>query len=374
MSEGDDPYKYTDIGGGMNPFGETIKAIEDIDDKMGVIPAKFEALAKSLESIASKIEKGFQPVVKELNKPKIVKATKGLKGMFKSLGGAALQAGPVGLLFAALKPLLKVLEPLAGLFKPFQVILDLISVLITVMVANALQPMFDALQPLFVVIMSLMPVFAELGSILGELFAEMLTPLVDILVIIIPIFAAFLTELFKSEAFIIALKVAMIVLMGPLMWLITNMDKLGLIIETLMKVFGSIYTIIHDVVIGAIRNFIMGIAIMIDAITFGMAGAVDFVNNLMGTLPGGPVAKTSPPIPTKIRALEGLEEGGIALSHGIYELGEGGKPEMVIPLDEWRIGQSQQIALLSSIHDESVAQSYHNRQMIRMKEWKRIFE
>ena len=68
----------------------------------------------------------------------------------------------------------------------------------------------------------------------------------------------------------------------------------------------------------------------------------------------------------------GRQEGGF-VSHGIYELGEGGQTEAVIPLTKWEKSISKQNALLGIIHDELVIQSFYNRELVRAKEWDRVF-
>ena len=67
-----------------------------------------------------------------------------------------------------------------------------------------------------------------------------------------------------------------------------------------------------------------------------------------------------------------LQEGGI-VSHGIFELGEGGAREAVIPLDQWEKSVSAQTALLGAMHDELMISNSLNRQILRTREWKRAF-
>lgn len=426
MSGEEDPYRYTDIGGGVNPFGESIESLSKVEDTIEGISAKFEGLAKSLEVITSKLDKGFKPVAKELNKPKMVKATKKLTGMFKALAGGGPQAMAVQLLMEALKPLL-------ALFKPFQVILDIISALISVMVAKALAPMFEALQPLYDAFLSLMPVFAELGGKIGELIATLLVPFVAILLALFPVIEPIIGIIIELIAMAIeplktifeALMPVIMLIMSTIMTFITSaMDPLkevffalvpvlfpiiglitllALVLEPLMSVFNELIPVIQPI-INTIISFIvsamdplMGVFITLIPVLFPIIGLITLLTSGLGSLApalsliaGGFIWLVNQIINAVnfimntltlglwadigTLAIPSLQEGGIALSHGLYELGEGGKPEMVIPLDEWRKGQSQQTALLSSMHDELIVLNYHNSKIVGLKEWKRVFE
>ena len=443
------------IGGGLeeahNQLTKTEEVLVSIADQLG-------GIAKSLE--------GFEPVAKEMNKSKFIKSTKGLSGMFKSLGGASLKSSGMMLLLNTLKPLL-------DLFKPFQVILDLISALLKVMVGEALRPMFDALQPIYDAIIGLMPIFADLGATIGELIATLLIPLVDIFVALMPIIEVIIGVIIQLITMAIEpLKVIFDAIMPIIMTVIgIIVELITMAIEPLMDIFDSlmpvimpIITMIMDLVLLALDplmsivkaimpffitliemafiplQIILGIVgPILESLTpvFGMLGDalellepilepitnvlkmvsdgfIWFINIIIGSinllmnaitlglwediaLIGQESAGVAPgaagaaflgggidmdalaasledlDIAGMFANMNGMQEGGIALSRGIFELAEGGEPEMVIPLTKFEKTMSEQNALLGIIHDELVVQSFYNRELVKAKEWEKAF-
>lgn len=472
MSEEGDPYRNVDVGGGINPFGETIddlsssveavnsqltiteQVLVSIANQIGGLSASFEKALKPLESLGKPLEK-FKPIAKEMTKSKFGKAAKGLTGMFKSLGLASLQTSAVGALMSTLEPLLE-------LFKPFQVVLDLISSLLQVLVANALQPMFEALQPLFDALISLMPIFAEIGTRIGTLIAAFLVPLVDMIVQLMPAIEPLLTAIvdliFVAIEPLMTIFLALMPIISPIISIITTLIELAIeplktIFDTLMPILLPLIDTIIDLIEMAVEPFedimetlmpiilsLVDLALLpLEAIllivtpiltaltpiltSFGdimeilspaIEIAIGWITELIdillppeeGELKGegladptstwlddfwnyltyfsylfgaiaareeGPPA-TPPPLDIGAGSHRiGLATGGIAISPTVANLGEGGNPEAVIPLDKWERSISTQTALLGVMHDELVTLNYHNRELVNMKEWKRVF-
>lgn len=186
------------------------------------------------------------------------------------------------------------LKALAPIFKAFEPILSIFNAMFTAFSGALTAQLIPALQPLFAALIDMIPIFMHLGTIVGKLAVEFLTPLISIIVAILPPITALILSLIQTEGFIVVVKVALMAI-GVILGLLVG--PIGLVIGVIViaiTVFITIYNVINDVVLPAIGAFIMGIAIMIDAITFGMAGAVNYVNALMGTLPG---ATEAPPTP-----------------------------------------------------------------------------
>lgn len=399
----DPQFGIGNIGGGLeegiegvvySQLSKTEEVLISIANQLSGLTGFLEKAIEPLKGMKKSME-GFKPVAKEMNKSKFAKATKGLSSMFKNIAGASPQAFLVQKLFDTLKPLL-------GLFKPFQVILDIISALLSVMVSEALQPMFEALQPLYAVLLSLMPVFGRLGSALGELIATVMVPFVAILLALIPVIEPIIEIIIMLITMAIeplkAIFSALLPVLIPIIGIIVEL--IGSAIKPLMAIFTALMPVILPLITLAfipLKIIIAFITPLLSALSplfiqlgnalvplmplimMVITGFTDFVNmiiNVINAIMNALTLGAWEDISTVSASagVPGLEEGGIVLSHGVYELGEGGKPEIVIPLDEWRKGQSQQVALLGAIHDESVAQSYHGRELVRLKEWKRIFE
>jgi len=420
MSDPNDPYRYEDVGEGLNPFGETISDLEGVKAALGEITEKFKEMSSSMD-----IFKNLEPVVKKIKDSKFTRGVNKLGGMFKSMAGAVGSINPI-------QKLMGVLKPLIDLFKPFQVVLDIISSLIKVLVANALGPMFEALQPLFDALMELMPVFARIGTKVGELIARILQPLVRIFVALMPVIEPIL------DIFIMLIELALIPLevilgiiapilesLAPLFGVLGDvMEPLQPIFELLGGVIGWLVVVAMIPLIGAVYGVGIAIAALMDFFTLGAAGAVKSWNDLMLPIldslvdaaaagpqfpidddeggeeedegetptddryydPHGNVIdyelpeETPPPSPPEEEErvsdygrLTGLAEGGIAMSQGIYELAEGGEPEVVVPLSKWEKTQSEQIALLGLMHDELVQTNFINRKLVKINEWNQAF-
>lgn len=394
----------------MNPFGETIEAIDTIDDKMGEVAAKFESLAKTLGGIGEGFEE-LEPVAKEMNKSKFLKASKGLGSMFKSMGSAIPQAAIMGKLFEVLKPLM-------GLLKPFQIILKLISALLSVMVGEALKPMFAALQPVYDIFLSMMPLFAEMGGVLGDLLAAAMVPIVAIITKLSPLFEQILIifiELVEMslEPLIMILEFfaehidSLMPLFSAILGIIVPLTRLGMIpliviLEVLFAVLDPLMPLIEMfadalvlltpfieyfgfllgvVVLEAIKGVAYFFAFLIDVFTFGAAGAMNAVKDFFDEVEKGKEITgstrstgTSGSVGTSggsVGGIQEMQEGGVTLSEGIYKLHS---QEIVMPLTKWEKSVSHQTALLGLMHDELIVLNHHNREMAKQKAWKRAFE
>lgn len=452
MSDPNDPYRFEDVGGGVNPFGESIARLREeleliqkmnlaepfkkLRDALSKIPDTFKNLEKSIPKSMKSFQglKPLEPVAKQINKSSFKKNVKGLGVMFGKMGGAM-----GGGFIKVLSSFAKVLQPLTNLLKPFMIVLDLISTLISVMVGEALRPMFEALKPIFNAIMTLMPVFAELGRLLGTILTPIIEVLGEILLLIAPYFAEIAETLITALMPIIDAFVSILRQMAPLFELIMqaigplielalkpitmiveflarNMEHLlplfealiGLLVPLmelalvpLMVVLDVIFALLEpfmpllskfaDVIVlitpfisilaevigvilyNAIKGVVYFFAVLIDIFTLGAAGALKAADQFFGEYEAP--APTSTPTSTPISPVPNvqMQHGGVALSHGVYELAEGGRPEIVEPLDKWEKKQEVQTALLGLIHDELIRQSYYNQQIVKFKEWDQAF-
>ena len=234
--------------------------------------------------------------------------------MFKAIGKVAAMAGPYG---AAISGVMSVLEPLLPLFQAFEPILTIFNAMFTAFAGALTAELIPALQPLFAALIDMIPIFTELGGIVGGFIAALLVPLVGVLTTIIPIFANFLMNLLQSEEFLgfVNFATALFVsgltflidnidlviffvsgLMGAFVLLTGNLDVLIPFVNSLIVAFSLILPVIQDIVLPALTAFIYMIAIMVDAITLGAAGAVDYVNSIMETIviPNIPVGYEPP--------------------------------------------------------------------------------
>lgn len=418
MSDPNDPYRSVDIGGGVNPFGESIEGLGEVEVTLSKTEEVLVSIANQLSGISEQLG-GFAPVAKEMTKSKFVKSSKSLTDMFKSIGIASPQA-------TAIQAIFKVLKPLMDLFKPFLVILDILGALVSAMVGEALKPMFEAMQPLFDALLDLLPVFVELGKTLGEALAPIITVLVDLFIQLLPVIMPIITAIvelmakaMKPLSAIISALIPIIIplvelaltplkialdLLSPILDLLTPyIDDFADAMEVLSPIIETVTEVIGFLIEGAFKAFMIAIFwvgetifAIIDALTFGeVPGRGDFRDffadlfrildiDLPGFLegrgteggggtgipPGMPIGGGAGGGPGAIPA---LQEGAIALSQGVYELAEGGQAEAVIPLTKWEKSISRQNALLGIIHDELVTQSFYNRQLVRNKEWKIAF-
>jgi hypothetical protein len=285
------------------------------------------------------------------------KEEKGIKEsrkMFKQIGRVASKVkgmpGAIGAIGAGIESVMPFLETLAPLFQAFEPILTISNAMFTAFAGAITVELIPALQPLFTAMIAMIPVFSELGTIVGQIILIVLVPLVDVFTTILPPISSFLLYLVESEGFIILVNVAIgafVVAIGLIA------APLGIVIGAviiLTTAFDVIATIINEVVMPAIGTFIMGIAIMIDAITFGMAGAVNYVNDLLGTLPSTETVGGDYPepfeegIPPKVQLME-LQRGADAITKsGMFHLDAG---EAVSPASEVGL----QTSLLEEIRD-----------------------
>ena len=254
------------------------------------------------------------------------KSLKGMKAMGKTFKEAGKNASAMQSAAGSMDLISIALELLAPLFQAFQPILTIFNAMWTAFAGALTSELIPVLMPLFEDLIDMIPIFTELGGIVGQFIGALLVPFVDVLITIIPIFGAFLMSLLQSEEFLIMVNAATILfvsgimflienidmiiffvanliygftllignldtlipfvdtLMGAFVLLIGNLDTLVPFVNNLVIAFGLIFPIINDMVIPAITAFIYMIAIMIDAITLGAAGAVDYINSIMTTI------------------------------------------------------------------------------------------
>lgn len=404
------------IGGGLDEptvGDETVNLLRSIGEQINNIGTSmskaftsFQDTVKSLEKITDKLG-DIRPVTKDMSDPKFGRNVKEMSGMFGKMKGGSGYA-------MILQKLFDVLKPLMNLLKPFEVILSLISGLISVMVSEALKPMFEAMQPIYDLLMGMMPIFKELGGKLGELLVAILTPFVSIIMQLSPLFEKLLDVfmeilMISLQPLIMILEFfaehiedlmplfeAIIGLMVPLMELgmtplIVLLEVLFDVLEPLMPLFDALADVLvlitpviswlagllGGALLWAIKAIAYGFAFLIDLFTFGLAGATTAVVEFFEDKPEytEPIEpKTSETyLQRKEREWIGLQHGGIVLSNGVYELGEEGTKEAVIPLDPFTKELSAQRTYLKSILGELMAQSSLQRQEERNKEFERAF-
>ena len=297
--------------------------------------------------------------------PKEEKAVKETRKMFKQIGRVASKIkgvpGAIGAIGSGIESVMPFLETLAPLFQAFEPILTITNAMFAAFAGALTVELMPALTPLFTAMIGMIPIFTELGTIVGSLIAGFLSPLINIFSMLIPQITGVIIAFLQSESFLAVID-ALLLSFVSLGSVLANFIEVGLyalvdvllitiplfvnlllflsetdgllvlitvaisafgvgiglliqpiiviigIVTVLTTVFGVIATIIDTIVLPAIGSFIMGIAIMIDAITFGMAGAVNYINGLMGTLPGA----METPLPTG--------EGRLSSKFGAEEL------------------------------------------------------
>jgi len=263
------------------------------------------------------------------------RGVKETRKMFKQIGRVASKIkgipGTIGAIGAGIESVMPFLESLAPLFQAFEPILTIINAMFMAFAGAITAELVPALMPLFTAMVGMIPIFTELGSIVGQIIVMFLIPLINVFMAIIPPIAAIVLQLVQTEGFTTALIVTLGILGGVLVYLSYPIIVIVGLVTGLIVVFNFISDVINEGVLPAIGAFIMGIAIMIDAITLGMAGAVNFVNELMGTLPGTEVTPTAP-LPT--------------LPPGITELQTGARrfdiPKRFVPFRRGRGGDSRE--------------------------------
>jgi hypothetical protein len=278
------------------------------------------------------------------------KGVKETRKMFKQIGRVASKIkgvpGAIGAIGAGIESVMPFLETLAPLFQAFEPILTITNAMFTAFAGSLTAELIPALQPLFVAMIAMIPVFSELGTIVGQIILIVLVPLVEVFTTILPPISSFLLYLIQSEGFIILVNVAIGAFVVAIGLVAAPLGIIVGIVLVLTTAFDVIATIINTVVLPAIGSFIIGIAIMIDAITLGMAGAVDYVNALMGTLPSGDAIEYGTPqfVETQ-HDLPRLQTGADSISRsGLFHLDAG---EAVTPASEVGL----QTSLLEEIRD-----------------------
>ena len=299
-----------------------------------------------------------------------------LMPIFAELGGTignliAAILTPLVEIFVALMPIIEpiigiiimlinlAIEPLKAIFDALMpVILPIIDAIIN-LITLAIEPLeaiFDALMPLIINLVEL--AFLPLELILGlvgplleglepifKLISDVITPIAETIGDFLDEFdlldIAFIAIEFVVTAVSTAIGILMDWLQGIVGWVA------GLQGETLAEqIFGE-----------DIPQWMLDMLGLADIVGGGGVGG------------GGTPGYISP---EEIRGGLQMAEGGI-VSHGIYELGEGGSREAVIPLDQWEKSVSAQTALLGAMHDELMISNSLNRQLVKAKEWKRAF-
>jgi hypothetical protein len=230
--------------------------------------------------------------------------------MFKSLGKVADKIkgipGPIGAIGEGISSLLPFLEALGPLFQAFEPIMTIFNAMFTAFAGALTAELIPALQPLFAALIDLIPIFMELGQIVGQIFVLFLVPLIDYLLELIPIFMIvgeivgqvlmevlvvlmdimmailppltdIMIQLIESEGFLMMIYVVLGLLASVI---ISMLIPIGVLVATFM-----VLVAVFDFIIEAVRNVMLWFAYLIDAITLGMAGAVDYVNTLFGTMP-----------------------------------------------------------------------------------------
>jgi len=304
--------------------------------------------------------------------------------VFARLGGAignliATLLRPLIDIFMALMP---VIEPIIGIvialinmaIEPLKAIFDAIMPIIVEVIGIFVELINMAIEPLMDIFDALMPVIMPIITVIMSLVTAALKPLMQIFKALMP----FIMPLI--ELAFIPLKIILGII-SPLL-------------EALTPIFGMMGDImgplapILDLVIGAIgfvaKGFIWFINVIIDSINLLMnvltlgfwtdIAQIKYPGEGAGSAPLGGGSPGGGRLGGGARPGGGFQmaEGGI-VSHGIYELGEGGSREAVIPLDQWEKSVSAQTALLGAMHDELMISNSLNRQILRTKEWKRVF-
>ena len=272
----------------------------------------------------------------------------------------------VDIIFIAIQPLMDIFLALMPIVKP---IIELITNLI-VMAMEPLKAIFDAIMPV------LLPIIEIIIDLLGKALKPMMIIFDALMPILMPLIELALIPL----QLILMILEPLLSALGPVFEIIAEVLKplkpvLGFVAMALGLV-GEAFKFFINIIIGVI-NFIM------NALTLGLWKDIKLFGAGKRGMPTGgakgekPVGDTGsfmaggeqsqgPPIP-------GMAGGGIALSHGIYELAEGGRPEMVVGVDKWEKAVSAQNAMLGLVHDELMIANAYNRDIAATKEWKRAF-
>lgn len=261
----------------------------------------------------------------------------------------------VDIIVIAMKPLMDIFLALMPIVKP---IIELITQLI-VMAMEPLKAIFDALMPV------LLPIIEIVVDLLGKALKPMMIIFDALMPILMPLIELALIPL----QLILMILEPLLSALGPVFEIIAEVLKplkpiLGFVAKALGLV-GDAFKWFINIIIGVI-NFIM------NALTLGLWKDIKlFGEEKIG---GGVAPKVmgAPPVfgGDKIARLEGMQEGGITLSQGVYELHP---QEIVMPLTKWEKSVSAQNALLGLVHDELMIANNYNRDIVKAKEWKLAF-
>lgn len=181
-----------------------------------------------------------------------------------------------------------------------------------------LQPLFDVINALLAVfggqlMQALMPAFQELFSVL-------LSPeIMGLLKMLANIFAAALIPIIQTFAIVLQ---ALMPVFDALMPILKTLEP---IIYMLAKVFGLLITVALLPLAYAVYGVGMFIASLIDAFTFGTAGAMKSWQGLMSPILGSLLGA--------VPQVMALQHGGLVTSPTLAIIGERG-PEAVIPLNK----------------------------------------
>ncbi|MFW9877503.1 MAG: hypothetical protein ACFFG0_30825 [Candidatus Thorarchaeota archaeon] len=252
--------------------------------------------------------------------------------LFKSIKGAAFAADPLSGVFTALE----LIEPI---LKPLEIILEIIGALFTQLAVAALPPILETLQPIFDLLVELSPLFIELGVLVGDIIATALEPLILIFMMFMPVIKAVLPIFIQIIRIgLIPLTIILQVLSAILTPLVPLFDALAKVMAPLTPILEMLGHLVGVVFYNSIRGIALGIAVLTDLLTAGLAGAVDRVNRILP--------------PTL------FQEGGIATRPVMGVVAEAG-PEAVIPLsklsgmfDGLERSQEEMISLLGKIYED----------------------
>lgn len=270
----------------------------------------FTALSEALERVADaskELQENLKPMndtFDTLGSKKTQKSTKKIGNLFKQLSGMGT---PMSILLEILSGLMVALEP-------FMIIIDILKGLFEIMGANILPYLMTALQPIMNILLALTPVFEFLGKVVGIVMQIALIPLTvvfklleKVLLPLMPLLDPLIKVLDKMSPII---NYVTDVIVG----LISSMEFWKSIIENVANFIRRVFSALK----GFIKNIINGIIRIINFF-------IDIINQIITSLGF-----------KGIENVRYLQSGGIITSPTLAALGEGGKKEGVIPLEDPR--------------------------------------
>lgn len=339
--------------------------------------------------------------------------------IFAKLGGAignliATLLEPLIDIFMALMPVIEpiigiiislinmAIEPLKAIFDALMpVIIPLIDTIVNLITA-AIEPLmaiFDIIMPIIILLIdiALIPlkiIIGLLSAILEpmlpfiETFADLLKPIAAFLDPIITSISNFLGQFDLLD---IAMKAIEFVIKGVVIVVkavMTVFKNIGIflkdIFKPILKFIGIALTAVGKGFEGFINLIINAINFVMNILTLGFWKDIrllgqkkeeeetDYTGIFAGYVPREAIKEMA----IQEAQWQGggiqLAEGGF-VSSGIYELGEGGQTEAVIPLTKWEKSVSAQNVLLGAIHDELMIANSHNRALVKAEDWKKVF-